>query len=241
MINKIASLVVALIFLPHTAFTQNRVEILNMEGDVKIRRGLDEQWQQAQQGMLLEEIDTILTGDDGSAVLRLKNGSMFKLSQNSTVDINDLREITEKELFLFLMSDKIKKIEMDSQKTPLRIGNVSVVHGEDKAMPESKTEGSRNTQMFVQEKNGAKAMFEQNYYSNTIVKLHKILSKYAPVDDGGEIYFYLGKSFEAIHKNGQACDAYQTVIDILKDQNMNGSDSHKWIIKAQEAINRLRQ
>jgi tetratricopeptide (TPR) repeat protein len=191
------------------------VKIISLSGEVKIRRGVEESWHHAAAGMLLEDVDTILTGEASAVVLELPEGGSFRLGGFAILDIADLKKITEREMFLFLMSEKVHQIPVRPEKAKLRIGNVSVVHGESKAGASQNQTEKDDSQNWVQETNGAKALYNQHYYPNAIVKLHKVLAKYPHREDCGEIHFYLGKAFEALDKTGQAVDAYQRVLERL--------------------------
>ena len=110
----------------------------------------------------------------------MNNGQIFKLISNAQIDINDLRKISEKEMMLFLMAKKINRIKPRSQRTPLRVGNVSVVHGEKKrTTTELMIKDDTEDDWILKETNGAKALFDHKYYTNTVVKLNKILTKYS--------------------------------------------------------------
>src|SRR3990172_8290855 len=102
-------------------------EIAKVTGEVKVRRGLDEKWQNAFAGMMLKNIDTILSLE-GEVVLRMDDGTTFHLGSHSILDIGDLRRITRQEMFLYLMAQKVDKIQPRGEKARLHVGNVSVVH-----------------------------------------------------------------------------------------------------------------
>ncbi|MFC2088563.1 tol-pal system YbgF family protein [Calditrichota bacterium] len=231
---------VLIIFNAQFVMGESPVKIVKITGDVKVRFGLEENWNQAGKGMLLEDIDTILSGEGAQVTLETKEGGLFKLGGNSVLDVGDLRQIMEKELFLILMSDKIEKMEPRKEKTKLRVGNVSVVHGDSKSESKSDTliEGQFN--WFTREVNGAKALLTQKYFPNAILKMNKILSKYAPVKDCGKLYFYIGNAFEAINKPGQAIDAYQKSIEWCQSQNCDGSMDRARIVEAEQAIKKLK-
>ena len=234
------NLVLVLFFSCQLGFAANQVEIRSIKGDVKVRRGVEENWQKAESGMLLEEIDTIQTGEKSEVILKIESGKNFKLGGNAQIDINDLRKVTEKEMQLYLMSKKIGKIKPRTQKTPLRVGNVSVVHGA-KAETQSAPVNNFEETSCKKETNGAKALFDFEYFTNTVIKLNKILSRYSAQDDCGEIHFYLGRSFEALNKNGQAIDAYQIVIDThQKQNNCINDETAKWLDHAKQTIKKLK-
>jgi len=133
-------------------------KVIKISGNVTVRRGVEETWQPASKGMELEDIDTILTGADGIIRLQTSTGRYFELRNNAILDISDLREITEKELFVFLMENKLKNIEPRKGKTPLRIGNVSVVHGLPVTGSDSASKNLSKINFWIQEKNGAQTL-----------------------------------------------------------------------------------
>jgi len=219
----------------HVTWAETKVNITKASGEVNIRRGVEETWHPASAGTRLDEIDSILTGEGASVVLETPDGKTFELGSNSILDIADLRRISERELFLFLMSKKINQIEPRHEKTKLRIGNVNVVHGELKSNPQNT--GNSVNELWVFEKNGAKALFAQDYTTNAVLKLNKILLKYPNLNDCGEIHSYLGKGFEKLNKPGQAIDAYQTVLK--RSDERCSTKSKPWLNEAESALKRL--
>lgn len=217
---------------------ESSARIKSTSGDVKIRRGVEETWHPASAGTELEEIDSILTGEAGQVVLELTGGGTFRLNHNAILDIADLRRLTEKELFLVLMSRKIQKMERREQKTKLRIGRVNVVHGELKTASEGDgPEGSNS--MWQLEKNGALALYGQNYTTNSILKLNNIISKYPSREDCGEVPYHLGKALEILNKPGQALDAYKAVLWSKGSEVCQGGQGKLWVQNAEDAIQRL--
>lgn len=210
--NKIPLVVFMLVVLGQIGWAAPSVKIVSLSGEVKVRRGVEEAWHQAAAGMLLEDVDTILTGEASMVTLETREGGSFRLGSYAILDIADLRKISEREMFLFLMSQKVNQIPTPQEKTKLRIGNVSVVHGESKAGAPPGEKKNGDSAAWIQETNGAKALYDQHYYPNTIVKLHKISAKYPHAEDCGEIQFYLGQAFEALHKTGQAVDSYKAAL-----------------------------
>ena len=227
--------ILILVSFGQVTWAVTKVKIAKASGEVKIRRGVEETWQTASAGTRLDEIDSILTGEGARVVLEIHEGKTFELGSNSILDIADLRRISERELFLFLMSKKINQIEPRHEKTKLRIGNVNVVHGELKSNPQNT--GNSVNELWVFEKNGAKALFAQDYTTNAVLKLNKILLKYPNLNDCGEIHSYLAKSFEKLNKPGQAIDAYQTVLK--RSDERCSSNSKLWLNEAESALKRL--
>ncbi|MBD3384075.1 hypothetical protein GF407_04030 [candidate division KSB1 bacterium] len=202
------------IFLRVALSTAMTATLAEVSGDVKIRRGLEETWQQAATGITLEEVDTILCLE-GKAVLNLDNGMTFTLGSHSMLDIGDLKTITRQQLFLYFMSLKIEKLPDHSSQPPARLGKVSVVHGTgpDSNRPDDTLWKSRAKQ----ERNGADALFENGLYANAIIKWHKIRQRYPVEPDCGEIESLIARSFEELKESGRAIDAWQRVLELTEN------------------------
>ena len=219
-----------------TALSQE-VKIIKMSGEVKIRHGVEEFWQPASLGIFLKDIDSILTGERGEVTLQIDEARQFHLGPNSLLDIADLREISEQELFLYLMKSKLGKVDKRNGKTPLRIGNVSVVHGayQDTTQQEV-TQPSPESE--EQLKNGIRALYTQHYYPNTILKINKTIEDQNIPDQCGELHYYLGSSFEKLDKPGQAIDAFEKAVQQSKSGSCAGSE---WSEKAENSLLKLKQ
>ena len=240
MIKKYSLALILIFSLVSFELASAGAKVIKVSGNVTVRRGVEETWQPVLKGMELEDIDTILTGADGIITLETSAGRRFELRGNAILDISDLREISEKELFVFLMENKLKKIEPRKGKTPLRIGNVSVVHGLPVSGTDSASKEFSEPDLWNQEKNGARTLYGQEFYPNSIMKYHKILDKYDEKQDCGEIHFYLGKSLEALNQTGQAIDAYQEAINRYKEEGCENANAKSRLAEAKQAIDRLK-
>jgi len=226
--------------LASNVFSQNRVKVMSTRGDVRIRRGLEETWRPAGVGMDLDQIDTILTGEDGEVVLFLDGSSRFTMGGHSILDISDLRAITQRELFLYLMSQKISKIERHPENSKLRIADVNVVRAENKGSEISDTSPEIGGDRWRWETNGAAALYGNRYYTNTVLKLHKILEKYPEVSDCGLIHYTLGKAFEALDEFGKASDAYRQAVVRAESDHCGNAEAQRIASFSREAIRRLK-
>lgn len=238
--TRICFLFVFCFVFSDAAWAAEGVKVARIDSEVLVRRGVDEEWQRAAVGMLLDDLDTIVTGEGAEVVLEMRDGSSFRLGGNSMLDIADLRKITERELFLYLMSEKIDNIQPRQEKIRLRVGNISAVHGESKDRPayDKSVQASR---LWRQESNGAQALLLQHFYPNAVLKLHKIIAKYPDQGDCGENSFYLGQAFAALQKPGQALDAYRAAVAAGTGEHCDDGNDTRWSIAAQKALESLQQ
>ena len=213
-----------------------------ISGDAQVRYGLSEAWNPAVAGIVLREIDTILTGETGSVTLILEDGREFVLGPNCILDIGDLRQIVEDELFLFLMSEKVSTLPRATEKRKIRIGNVSSPHAGKIDIDSSavNSDSAAAGSWFEREVNGARALYDQAYYSNAVIKMHKLIQKYSPLRDCSQVYIYMARAFEFLKMPGQAADTYQAILDLYSTEaNYNKEIAERTTI-ARQAIERLK-
>ncbi|MGH7492704.1 MAG: hypothetical protein ACREOO_09950 [bacterium] len=229
-------LIYAFVVMISTAEGATKVKLVQFSGEVKVRRGLEEKWERANIDMLLEEIDTILTGENGEAVLEFGEGATFRLGGNSVLDIADLRKITEQELFMILMSRKIRKIKPNGDKAPARTGDVSTIRGEPYVTQEEKSVSSSEWRRW--EVNAAQALSAQNLLTNAALKWHRIKEKFPGQPDCGEASFYLAQTFEQLRQTGQARDEYQLSVEQAHEQNCEDGETKRRVEIARRELER---
>jgi len=218
------------------------VKIIQVKGNVLVRFGLEESWQQAQVGIILKDIDSIFSAENAFVILEMSDGTCFKLGSNAILDISDIRKIQQRELFMYLMSQKIDRIDVQDENVKVKVGNVSVVHGHRKRLPEYVETDSMKVDWYPFELNGALALFDQQYFPNTVIKLIKIQNKYGSERDAGKIDYYIAKSFEKLNDSAQARDAYQRALKEVNHKNIQSSTAdHAWITDAKNALRRLNE
>lgn len=220
---------------------QADVKILEAKGNVMVRFGIEETWHKAQIGSILKNIDSILSGENGLVTLELEDGTQFKLGPNAVLDVIDIRKIQQRELFMYLMSQKIDQLDTKEENTPVKVGNVSIVHGDSKQEKNTVKSDIVQEDWYLFEINGALALYDHQYYPNTIIKCIKIQNKYDPERDLGKIDFYIGKSFEALKDKGQAQDAYKHALDEYNRTKEPSSKEPAWVADARSSLQHLNQ
>ncbi len=230
-------LIYSLVAIVSTAEGATKAKIVQLTGEVKIRRGLEEGWEPAKVNMSLEEIDTILTGENGEVVLEFGERALFKLGGNSVLDLADLRKITEQELFLILVSQKIGKIKPSSGKTPLRIGEVSTIRGEPYQLENENP--ALSNQWWRREFNAAQALAAQNLLTNAALKWHRIKERFPLQRDCGETSFSLAQTLERLQHLGEARDEYQSALQQARAQDCGEGEAKKRAEAVQEILQKL--
>jgi hypothetical protein len=123
----------------------------------------------------------------------------------------------------------------------VRVGNVSIVHGDSKQVDKPVESAEVQEDWYPFEMNGAMALFDHQYYPNTIIKCMKIQNKYEPGRDAGKIDYLIARSFEGINDSAQARDAYQKAIDEYNQFKDPSVKEQSWVADARQALQRLNQ
>jgi hypothetical protein len=220
-------------------WAETGVRIAGLRGDVRIRRGMDETWSAAGLGMWLKPLDTVFSGEASEVVLTLEDQTRFTLGGDAMLDVGDLRRITERQLFLFLMSQKAGRMSAPDSGSAIHITNVSVVRGSQKQLNTAPSPRP-DTLTWIREKNGAKALFDAGLLPNAVVKFCTVLQRYPSILDRGEIHSYLGQAFEALKEPGRALDAYQTGLDEVNGCKEPSQPVLERKARIEASINRLR-
>jgi hypothetical protein len=214
--------------------------VASMRGDVRVRRGLDEAWSSAVPGAPLEPLDTVWSGEGSEVTLRLEDGTRFTLGSSAMLDVGDLRRITEKQMFLFLMSRKVGRLPDAGEAVPIRVANVSVVRGSDAGRTAPRP-GPERTDGWILEKNGAGALASAGMTTNAVVRLVRILERYPSMRDGGEVHWMLGRAFETLKETGRAADAYREALVRAETAAEPGRPAAERTDRIRAALDRLKE
>ena len=234
-------LYICLLILAGSLRAQDSTKIIRIKGDIKVRIGLEEEWQKGQIGMILRDLDTIFSGENSQVILLNHEGQKFSLEANSIIDISDLRKIQERELFLFLMSQKVDNIESPDKDTKIRIGNVSVVHGSSQEQLSASAAQLDAPDWYTLEINGANALYDHAYYPNAIIKLTRVKNRFGEKKDMGMADFYIARSFAAMDNDGQAIDSYRSALHIYSQNTKDARTDPDWVLEARKSLARLQK
>ncbi len=222
---------------PLPAHAAASVRIVQLSGEVKIRRAVEEKWEAAATGMLLEESDTIMTLERGEVLLELATHATFRLGGNALLEVADLREISERQLFLWLMSEKVGKLKPRSEKIPLHLGEVSSPRGANASKDSARVHVRPTWRMEV---NAAQALRAQNFLPNAALLLHRVQTKHSQREDCGEVSFELAQAFEALRQIGRARDEYQTALTQTTEQQCDAAAAKMRRAAITTALQRLK-
>jgi hypothetical protein len=187
------------------------VTVERLQGDVKVRYGIEEEWRSAVAGDTLRPEDTIRTGKDAFAVLQLHDGTRYSLPAEAMVDGTDFRTMDRQELLLRLAMEDMLSVpdRIDDDRPAPR---TTVLHGS--ARGRSDNPGDRSgTQEARFRMNGARFLIEQDYTGTAVLKIRETLRLYPEGEYRPDALLLAAESLEGMQLYEEAVRYYSILLD----------------------------
>ncbi len=208
-----------LCFAAAAALGGETVTLQKAQGEVMLRAGVTENWTKVSSGETLSPDATVRTGKQSSAVLFIPaTAKRIALPPEVMVDISDIRELTQEELMLKLTMEKVRATSYEWKNKELRMPNTTVVHGSSKNDADAAPDA--DTRQGVLELNGARVLYDNNFYSTSALKSLDVLRRF-PALDGFENRMLVAQALERAELKGEAINEYSSILllpDITKEQ-----------------------
>lgn len=213
---------VMLTFFLLFTFTINicaQINILMFKGDVKIRKGVNEEWQSINANTKLSLEDAISVGPKSSVSLQINSRKKIILPEQTIIEIADLRELTKDELLLKLAMDKILAVPPQERNNDLIPAQSAVIHGEKKSENETlKSITSRETA--IKTLNGAKFLFNNNYYGTCALRIKEVLRLIPNLPEANEYKIITAEALGKIGLYSEALNEFYSINleDLTREQ-----------------------
>jgi len=151
---------------------ENEFKIIEREGEIFIRHGIENDWRIYQASEMLKENDWIQSGANSSAKIERHDGKIFILPENTIIEGMELKNYTSSELLLILTSIEISNIPPQKGK-PIAPSGAYIIHGN--RPTDSATIDSVEVNQYLEyEMNGLDALCEQSFWAGVILKIFKL-------------------------------------------------------------------
>ena len=117
-----------------TIAAYGQIKVTALKGDVQIRHGASETWQQVSVGDILKPDDSMKSGKLSSATVMLDDGKKLTVPEQVIVDISDLRNLTQEDFLLKLAMEQVRSISLPAQDQPLNLPSTTTLHGTQQGM-----------------------------------------------------------------------------------------------------------
>lgn len=192
------------------------MQVQKVQGDVSVRHGVTEVWNQVAVGDILRPDDSMKTGAGGSAVLLipLADGSVKRvtLPAEVIVDMSDVRDLSPEELMLKLAMEKVRSSSYEWKNDELRVPNASVVHGANKAQgPVASENDIRFGKMQLR---GTRVLYENGYYSTCALKSLEVFRLFPSLGSGFDDRLLVAEALEKAELRGEALNEYGSILKL---------------------------
>jgi hypothetical protein len=204
------------------------VIVRKVQGDVSMRRGVEEVWIEVAIGDVLKPNDTMRTGRKSGAVLVApvldsENSAMKTITLPSKViiDMSDLRMLSQEELMLKLTMEKVRASSYEWKKNEMNIPNTTVVHGMNRAP--SSPRGEEELDVGVFQLNGTRVLYDNEFYATCALKSMEILRLFPPLKDKLNHRLIVAEALEKLNLRSEALNEYVALSSLEGITNEQGA------------------
>lgn len=185
------------------------IKLSSVKGDVKVRRGVSEQWQQIKTGDILNLEDAIFIGSKSAAAVSVDGQKKITLPEKTIVEMSDLRYLSKEELLLKLAMERIIAVPQQDRRDELMPAQTTVIHGEKKQ--ETSAAVKPTVENALKMLNGAKLLFENNFYGTCALRVREVLRIHPTIETGIEYKLLTANSFEKAELFDEALSEYVSI------------------------------
>ncbi|MCZ6777142.1 MAG: hypothetical protein O7D34_11915 [Ignavibacteria bacterium] len=207
------TLLMLMIGLLASGASANDIIVRKVQGEVSVRRGVEEVWTEVAVGDVLRPNDSMRTGRKSGAVLVApvldSEASVMKtitLPSKVIIDMSDLRMLSQEELMLKLTMEKVRASSYEWKKNEMNIPNTTVVHGADRSSQSSLNEGELEVGVF--QLNGTRVLYDNGFYSTCALKAIQVLRRFPQLSDRFEHRLMVAEALEKSSLRSEAINEY---------------------------------
>ncbi len=188
------------------------IVVRKVNGDVRVRHGVAEEWNTIAAGDVLRPNDTMRTGTTSSATLVVRwpdataTPKTISLPPLVIVDVSDIRDLTQDELMLKLTMEKVRSSSYQWKSDDLRIPNAGVVHGTDASTSAPLSDNDKQTGKFLL--NGTRVLYDNGYYATAVLKTMEVFRRYPALGASYDNRLLLAEALEKANLRGEAATEY---------------------------------
>lgn len=198
-----------LIWFAITVTSVAQIKLLAMKGDVTVRHGASESWQQVAVGDVLKPDDSMKLGKKSSATIMVEKGKIITAPEQVIVDVSDLRNLTQEEFLLKLAMEQVRSVQLPEKDDKINIPRTTTVHGSQKDLV---TLASKNPEVGVYQLNGTKILFDNGYNATGVLKTKQVYRLYPALSKQIENRVLVATAFERLNLFRDALGEYRALL-----------------------------
>ena len=213
--KKLISILILFTSLTVSLFAEVKIQGIN--GNVKVRHGVSEEWIITKVGDALNLDDAIKVGEKSVAILIVDGSKKVIVTEKSIVDASDLRTLSQEDLLLKLAMDKILSVPAQDRNNDLTPAHTAIIHGERKN--DTHRPKKTSTEAALMQLSGAKVLYDHSYYGTCILRVKDVFRINPALDADIEYKLITARSFEKSNLLSEALNEYNSIpLNKLKPQ-----------------------
>ncbi|MBI5217049.1 MAG: hypothetical protein HY960_14940 [Ignavibacteriae bacterium] len=193
-----------------TAGLTAQFKVTALKGEVFVRHGAAEEWQNVAVGDVLKPDDSMKLEKHSSATIILEDGKKIVVPEQVIVDVSDLRDLSQDEFLLKLAMEQVRSISLPEKEQKINIPQTTTVHGSSKGMTEKL---STNGEIGVLQLNGTKVLFENGYDETGVLKTKQVYRLYPALVKQFETRMLVARAFENMNLKRDALTEYRSLLN----------------------------
>lgn len=200
---------ILLIYLAGSLSVSAQFKIVFIKGEIKVRYGMNEQWQDLKSDAILKLEDAISVGKKSSVVIQVSEDKKILIPEQSIIELSDLRRLTKEDLLLKLAMDKILTVPPQQRKYDLMPAPAAVIHGENKNVVNLGDKKTFESAMKILK--GARVLYEHNFYGTCALRIKEVFRLYPDVQNEYEYKLIAARSLEKSELYDEALNEYVSI------------------------------
>ncbi|TAK55133.1 MAG: hypothetical protein EPO24_12480 [Bacteroidetes bacterium] len=199
--------IVMLILVALPAMSQ--IKVHSVKGEVLVRHGASETWQQVAVGDILKPDDSMKSGKNSSATIVMSNGKKITVPDQVIVDVSDLRDLTQEEFLLKLAMEDVRSAPLPENDGNINIPRTTTTRGIEKGISASL---ANNPELGALHLNGTTVLFENGYNATGVLKTKQVYRLYPALSKQVENRMMVASAFEKLELTRDALSEYRNLL-----------------------------
>ncbi len=185
------------------------IKIVTVKGDVRIRRGVTEQWVAATKGDVLKPEDSMKSGKKSSAVILIDGKEKVTVPELVIIDCSDFRRLTSDQLMLMLAMETVRLVPAGQHEGDVTIPRTTTIHGE--SQESLSAQAPARSSAGQMQLNGTKVLYDKGFFATCVLKAKEVFRLNPELMNMIDMRLMVANAFERMKLNGEALSEYRSL------------------------------
>jgi hypothetical protein len=187
------------------------ITVVSVRGDIKVRRGAEEQWHAVAAGDVVKPEDSMMSGRASFAILTVDGATRLALPEMVIVDCSDLRTLTQEELLLKLAMEGIRALPQQKRGggRDIAVPKTTTTHGARNEPDRPLSPGSESG--VTLQLNGTKVLHRHGFFATMVLRAKEVFRLAPELQKRTDVRLMVADAFEQMRLTGEALGEYRAL------------------------------